>query len=317
MLFRLFGLLFNRRSRIPDDRDSKIVKPRLEDHPEGYPRIAAFINSDNDTVLFRRFGNLHSRLLLYKEVELTQLESQLAKLDRDDYSKDETRWRVHHSILGESGSQNAERKALVEKIEPQLLSYDNLLLHDEKMRRLCRPTERMHRTFMDYIYTENPFGGDEKDFIFQEEDFVTLQGHEESWLDLFLHRILLHCRKPILRHIFVSKKEQRKSADSHVQYYSDSRLGIAVKVIIALASTALLLIPVYMFVTLNTSPIKVQASITFFFAFIFATSLSGFTTAKRHEIFAATAGYCAVLVVFLGNLQQQNWSKTTQKASPT
>lgn len=95
----------------------------MEEHPEGYPRVAAFINSDKDTVLFRRFGGLHSRLLLYKEVELTQLETQLASLDRDDSLKDETRWRNHHSIHRDDGSQNEERKALVEKIEPKLLAY--------------------------------------------------------------------------------------------------------------------------------------------------------------------------------------------------
>lgn len=80
-----------------------------------------------------------------------------------------------------------------------LMHTDKLLLHDEHMRRLSRPSERVHRNFMDYMYTENPFGENEQQFIFHEDDFVTLQLYEESWLDQFLHRVLLHCKKPFLR----------------------------------------------------------------------------------------------------------------------
>lgn len=83
----------------------------MEDHPEGYPRISAFINSDKDTVLFRRFGNLHSRLLLYKEVELIELEGQLSRLDWKNDEKEETKWRLQNSIATENGRENEERKA--------------------------------------------------------------------------------------------------------------------------------------------------------------------------------------------------------------
>lgn len=36
----------------------------------------------------------------------------------------------------------------------------------------------------------------------------------------------------------------------------------------------------------------------------FSAVLAIFTRAKRHEILAAAAAYCAVLVVFLGNVPQ-------------
>jgi hypothetical protein len=35
---------------------------------------------------------------------------------------------------------------------------------------------------------------------------------------------------------------------------------------------------------------------------LFSAELTFFTRAKRHEILAAAAGYCAVLVVFIGNV---------------
>jgi hypothetical protein len=37
------------------------------------------------------------------------------------------------------------------------------------------------------------------------------------------------------------------------------------------------------------------------FSLIFAATMSMLTMAKRHEVFAATAIYCAVLIVFIGS----------------
>jgi len=40
------------------------------------------------------------------------------------------------------------------------------------------------------------------------------------------------------------------------------------------------------------------------FTLLFAASTSLLTTARRHELFAASAGYCAVLVVFISNFSK-------------
>jgi uncharacterized membrane protein len=103
--------------------------------------------------------------------------------------------------------------------------------------------------------------------------------------------------------IFVSPDDRAKTSDPHVHYYSADRLGTVIKVIIAVASTALLLVPIYIFLTCSISA-RLMASITLMFALAFATAVSVFTSAKRQEVFGATAAYCAVLVVFIGNIQQ-------------
>jgi hypothetical protein len=51
-----------------------------------------------------------------------------------------------------------------------------------------------------------------------------------------------------------------------------------------------------------------MASVTLLFAFVFSIAISLSTSARRQDVFAATAAYCAVLVVFIGNLQQADWS---------
>jgi uncharacterized membrane protein len=107
--------------------------------------------------------------------------------------------------------------------------------------------------------------------------------------------------------LFVSATDRKKTDDPYIHYYSEARLGALIKIIVAISSTALLLVPVYLFLIYNLST-KLMASITLIFAFLFATAISVFTGAKRQEVFGATAAYCAVLVVFIGNLQQKQWS---------
>lgn len=101
----------------------------------------------------------------------------------------------------------------------------------------------------------------------------------------------------------MSPEDQAKTTDPHIHYYSADRLGTFLKVIIAVSSTALLLIPIFIFLTCSLSA-KLMAAITLIFALVFATAVSVFTSARRQEVFAATAAYCAVLVVFIGNIQQ-------------
>jgi lipopolysaccharide export LptBFGC system permease protein LptF len=48
----------------------------------------------------------------------------------------------------------------------------------------------------------------------------------------------------------------------------------------------------------------VKIVIVLIFTLFFSAALSLFTKATRQEVFAATAAYCAVLVVFLGNFVQ-------------
>lgn len=52
----------------------------------GYPRVAAFENCDPNFLIYRRFGWLHSRVLLNLQDELQQLERDLEREDEWEYS---------------------------------------------------------------------------------------------------------------------------------------------------------------------------------------------------------------------------------------
>ena len=92
-------------------------------------------------------------------------------------------------------------------------------------------------------------------------------------------------------------------------YPSRARIDGVVIVIITCMILALLVVPVYVLyhlITANgnnaTDIVCIGALLGFTLAF--SAVLTLFTRAKRHEILAAAAGYCAVLVVFLGNVNE-------------
>lgn len=56
----------------------------VQDCREGYPLLAAYLDSDENFMLYRRFGYLQARLLLNKQDQLRALEEDLDKLDKYD-----------------------------------------------------------------------------------------------------------------------------------------------------------------------------------------------------------------------------------------
>lgn len=89
---------------------------------------------------------------------------------------------------------------------------------------------------------------------------------------------------------------------------SPYRLDVLLRIVLTIIAVALLLIPVLiLYETQPTTVSEIKSSsrtqiITIFsFTVAFSASCSIFTKARRQEVFTATAAYCAVLVVFLGN----------------
>ena len=56
----------------------------VENYPKGYPQLAAFLNSDEDFAILRRFGTVNCRVLLHLQAEIADLEKKLIDLDNSD-----------------------------------------------------------------------------------------------------------------------------------------------------------------------------------------------------------------------------------------
>lgn len=105
------------RSLRPDTiADNRVV----ESYRKGYPRFSAFLQSDRNFILFRRFGQLHARVLLHKQDIICELEQRLNRLDNEEANS--------FFLNSRRNDQNAERRSLLADIESKLLDYGLLLI---------------------------------------------------------------------------------------------------------------------------------------------------------------------------------------------
>jgi hypothetical protein len=136
---------------------------------------------------------------------------------------------------------------------------------------------------------------------------ITLRpGREHAWLDAGVEGLLRLVNCPPIQWIFCSK-ERREKSDGTVVYFTRRRIDRLVISIITLMILVLLVMPVFILYhlvdsigTRRTDSLCLGTLLIFTLAF--SAVLSLFTRAKRHEILGAAAAYCAVLVVFLGNV---------------
>ena len=95
---------------------------------DGYPSFAEFIAQDGDAAIYRKFGHLSARNLLYLQSELHNLEGQLQQLDEEDAKgldnedaqKAAREWR-HFSDPGNGRAQ--EHRELQEQVRGRIKEY--------------------------------------------------------------------------------------------------------------------------------------------------------------------------------------------------
>ena len=100
-----------------------IDKGIVDDHPNGYPQLAAWINCDDNFLTTRKYGFLRSRVLLYRQDELAVLERQLIKLDDEDRVDHPDRLQSRKLDEHEDKDPIYSRKALIQKIDDKLKEY--------------------------------------------------------------------------------------------------------------------------------------------------------------------------------------------------
>jgi len=182
----------------------------VEQCPEGYPRLAALLDSDENFMLYRRFGFLQSRLLLDKQDELRELENDLDRMDKVDYKKDPTLLKSREKDDANTG----RRKRLLVEIGDKFKDYGNrrsslactelkpivqLLNAARDLATYHRPSSRDYSSVKSYFDEEAPVCNSES-YIYYREDLVTLKpGRENAWLDAVVEKILQKCSCRIVR----------------------------------------------------------------------------------------------------------------------
>ena len=92
------------------------VNRNIDDYPLGYPKLATFLDSDEDFMVCRRFGFLHARVLLYRQ---GRLERDLIELDENSRTREES-------------TSHKSRDWLLKTIEKKLSDYGKRSPRDQE-----------------------------------------------------------------------------------------------------------------------------------------------------------------------------------------
>lgn len=260
---------------------------RIDDHPLGYPRLAAFMNSSDNFLMCRRFSFLHSRVLLHRQDELAEMEKTLLAMDDEDVDLDELA--LGSRRRDDERTEEPSRSSLINKIDAKLRDYDELALRVRSMVAVPRPSERDYRSFYRWIDNEKPLCREETKFVKHHDDFMALAEKQEGgWFDGVLEDALSVFPRSFTRYILSTAEERRKTDDEYVQLYSKKRVDLLVRLILTIFTVALLMAPTaVLFLVPEHAVVKLVVIVVF--TMLFSAALGIFTKAKRHEMFAATA----------------------------
>ncbi|KAL9632274.1 MAG: hypothetical protein Q9164_005419 [Protoblastenia rupestris] len=124
--------------------------------------------------------------------------------------------------------------------------------------------------------------------------------------------LLINLKSPIARRLtrflFTDPEQRAQAGKEVIQLTSPSQRDMYLRAILTIAASILPFVPIVLLLKLQPShPLRYPERnenyriITInLFTLLFSASCSMFTSAKKQEIFTATAVYCTVLVIFLG-----------------
>ncbi|KAL3495319.1 hypothetical protein BJX62DRAFT_246055 [Aspergillus germanicus] len=263
---------------------------------EGFANVARWIalDRDSETLIYRGFRELSARNLLYLQCEMLGLEKRLDEQDKVDAAshdmevKDAARtWETLREQF-ESGNQDAQTGMdLIMRLRGTVKEYHEALLLQSEIVKLKRPNSRVLDTYKHWYQKPFPVvGGIAKTALDNADDLVALNTLPEG-----------DYLSTLLRRHWPATQELSRDGLNSIGRFNETSISIAVAVISICVASLLLIGSIVGLYLVDDDAVRL-ALIAAFTA-VFALSVGLMTNARRAEIFAATAAYAAVLVVFV------------------
>ncbi|KAI9834099.1 MAG: hypothetical protein M1819_003384 [Sarea resinae] len=268
---------------------------------KGHPSLSAFLASDPDLQVYRRFDRLAARNLLYLQSEILELEAALDECDARDCD-DVVRHRnldvmqaaqcweafARKARSGDS-ARDAERMELVLRLRPLLKEYQEALLRQSAVLNLEHPSRRVRHAITQSFEHAQPLIGYSRDLYDEAADLVALRTTpDQDRLTVFMQD-----------HLGYFFRDRRRGSRSLGElYYFPEKLMHRIVSTVSVILSAILLVGAICglyYVRHEGARLGMIAA----FTVVFAGTLSILTNARRAEVFGATAAYAAVLVVFV------------------
>ncbi|KAI1743328.1 hypothetical protein F4680DRAFT_409826 [Xylaria scruposa] len=252
----------------------------------GYQGFCEFLASDNDFLVLRRFSRLAIRVLLALQDELSELEEQLETLEKqlmDQQSPD-----THNGSFRQETEQ--ARLRLIHEIDKRLRSFYDLVSQHSELRSRPRVLSKdIHSIRNWFEMHHNAILADETEYINHERDLFSMVTRPRSPLRKLLERS---------SHFRLFSLWQKRSLDEdRIRYTSELRIELCASIIVIVIGLAMLITPLWILANVGDTVLRLAVITAFVVAFLPLVTFS--STARPFETLAATAGYTAVLVVFL------------------
>ncbi|KAI0439847.1 hypothetical protein F4803DRAFT_22247 [Xylaria telfairii] len=287
---------------------------KIESFRRGYPRVSAFMDSERKFVMFRHFGRLHARLLLHKQDQLAEIENQLEQIDMGEP--------IEFFLASNRQDPSQERRALLDQAEKKLKEYNKLMVAYYQNIERPKPTESNVKSVSNWMDGTKPLVAAESGFLNDWDDLRSPRDPaDHSGIDVFLgnlaatltkrgfaklfthavsYFLLLSCPLLITYTFLHVKDEFTRSEDKHILLYRQPQILAASRFLTTIFAVLSLTIPIV--VLYNITSTAVRLVVLIIFTAIFSSISCWLTESRNYEILAATAAYCAVMVVFVGNL---------------
>ncbi|KAK3297131.1 uncharacterized protein B0H64DRAFT_391417 [Chaetomium fimeti] len=268
---------------------------------DGFPSLAAFMASDRDktTKIFKRFDRLAARNLLCLQSELVEIESQLDQFDRDDQGNREMMQTLRNWGAYKTRCANEpKRMQLMARLRSTMREYREALVFESTLARIQPPDRKTLKAFRRNFFHGRPgetrsfpmLGGPSSSVYDDEDDLLALHGTEDP------DRLTVFVRDNF-GFLFPDKAPTGGSENPLVGYASGKKIANFISYLSTILAAMLLVGAILALYNIKSDNLKL--GLIGLFTFLFAASTGLMTNAKRSEVFASTAAYAAVLVVFV------------------
>lgn len=260
---------------------------------------------DQAIAIFPRFDELNMLNLMSLQSEIVELRKclrQTCQLDDESDSLDESRYSLNFKL---SKDRNSEQHRLLTALRPKLREYNELLLQATQLSQLSSPKASQLgdlRAWLSDGKGGNCFQSGSEVWMWEDEDkrrYVRV-GQDPEENDQFTEMIKTMAIR-LYHRIWGERHGGGRVIDeeSDLRSYDESRIVKASNIMATTLSSILPVLAIFALNQLQSTNLRIALAAVF--TAVFAFILAFISTAKRAEIFTATATFAAVEVVFIGS----------------
>ncbi|KAK4188911.1 hypothetical protein QBC35DRAFT_531324 [Podospora australis] len=274
----------------------------------GYADLGKYIAYCPEKTIFRGFRDLYAENLLYLQAEVVALAKELRDIQRDDRDNEITAryhssWRELRESERKVGPEGDQFRKILQ-LRKALNEYYDSLFRYEKILHLSQPRgitlkdmgDWMEHPSLGNIHIYSRDGGIYEKETRNAKEMVSLDQTFDDILSFWVFHFLGRAYHKWLGW-FLHRADEGEVAQSRAVFYDPATITRATRMIVVTVACALPTVTII--VLLFTPNQTAKLGVIFAMSLLFAWCMSSMSPAKTQEIFAVTAAFAAVCVVFV------------------